>query len=268
MECISCQTEINPKWTHAVQSNICPFCGESILQNELVSLLSSLRANLDALAPFQEQLNDWLLSNFSYIKTDSPHLMNYLPSQVLEELTSNIRKNEDLSKFKDGKKFTVKVKTDLGEEEIVAEKIQSDKITNDFFKRAEVKLNNEDASGPKKFSSVSEKQEHLRNLANKIKNGETTSVIDESGLSNLITSEMIENSETLDVSDFTENNYVASAMTPDYDDEIPAVVQRMASNARKNSNPNADLEKLQKMQSRVKESARNLAEGKGAFSRT
>src|SRR5579859_83431 len=132
MRCLSCTIEIDPKWKHAIENNICPFCGSSIIENELKNLLSILHQALDDLhrLKYSEQLDDWMLSNFNYIKTTSPQLIDYVPKEVLK----NLKKFHDDKDF-EKKKFIVKVKNEQGiEEEISAEKIHSDEQVNSFYK--------------------------------------------------------------------------------------------------------------------------------------
>ena len=83
MKCMSCQSDINPKWKFAIENNSCPCCGDKIMEEELKNLLSTLSSTINSLTEnYSEQLNDWLLSNFNYIKTNSPNLKNYLPKEL------------------------------------------------------------------------------------------------------------------------------------------------------------------------------------------
>jgi len=40
MRCVSCETEIDPKWAHAINNNICPYCGKIILEEHLKNIHS------------------------------------------------------------------------------------------------------------------------------------------------------------------------------------------------------------------------------------
>ena len=84
MKCISCESEINTKWKHAIDANMCPFCGQNIMEGELKDLLSSLSDIIIKLQPYQQQLDDWLHSNFSYIKEEN--IKNYNFENNIKEI--------------------------------------------------------------------------------------------------------------------------------------------------------------------------------------
>jgi hypothetical protein len=190
MKCISCETEINPKWKHALEQNICPYCGGSIMEELLKGLLSLLQDTMQKMQEYPDQLNDWMLSNYNYIKTDSLDLITYVPKEALKE----VKKEFDADNF-DRKKKTIKVKVDDGKEvEVETEKIQSDSKTAGFFERAEIikrgSGNEDEGSGdldpgdegadqaaklqptkpnrPKAFKSATERTEYLKGLKKKI----------------------------------------------------------------------------------------------------
>jgi len=135
MKCISCQSEINPKWKHAIDQNICPYCGQPIMDEELKNLLSVLNDTMVKMQGYADQLNDWMLINFNFIKTDSDKLVDYVPKEYFKDL-KKVEDDKDFQERKENKKFTVKVRTEHGEQEVEAEKIQSEDKTNEFFKRA------------------------------------------------------------------------------------------------------------------------------------
>ena len=95
-------------------------------------MLADLARTMLALQQYPNQVNDWLLSNYNYIKTDSPDLCAFIPRDTIKELRKVID-DEDFEK----KKHTIKVKTADGEQEVEVQKIQSDAKTNSFFERAE-----------------------------------------------------------------------------------------------------------------------------------
>src|SRR5208282_6533600 len=126
MRCISCETEINPKWKHAIDINVCPFCGKHIMEEHLKNLFSSLGQTMDQLQQYPDQLNDWMLSNHNYIKTDSPNLKGYLPIDTIKEM----RREIDDAEFQEKKSTTVKIKLPDGtEQDVIVEKRQSDAKT-------------------------------------------------------------------------------------------------------------------------------------------
>lgn len=252
MKCKSCDSEINPKWKYAVDNNTCPFCGLSIMEEELKNLLYDLRITMESLNDYSEQLDDWLLSNFNYIKTDSVNLINYIPKDQLKQ-GLKLKNNEV-----EGEKYIVKIKTDQGEQEVVSKKIQPDEKTNEFFKRADAIKPNLDG-----FSSVSEKTQHLKNMVNKIKkasNGNTSSEVISSDMISELENQ-IDSGESNDSDDI--NSYSSD------EEEIPAFVLNMAN--KNSSNSNADLIKLQNMRAKIANSNRNFLNGenrgKNGFSR-
>lgn len=272
MKCISCEANIDPKWKFAIEQNTCPLCGQLIMSEGLKGLLVSLREVMEQLQEYPDQLDDWLLSNYNYIKTDSANLINYLPKDSLKEI-KKIEADKEFQEKKD-KKFTVKVKTEAGEQEVEAEKIQSEEKTNEFFRRAEaVKPNIEG------FQNTVEKTSHLKKLAQQIKRAGAPVITSEVGDNSIIPAEMIESADPDAIAEMhalLSGNEVSSSLNDisNVDDEIPSVVLNMAQRARgggKHAN-SADLIKLQQMQSRVHESRRNFEEGgargKGGFSRS
>lgn len=270
MKCISCEVEINPKWKHAIDINVCPFCGNGIMEEHLKNLLGSLAEVMNRLQQYPEQLNDWMLSNFNFIKTDSPELVKFIPKELLHSKPTP-RKAEEKD-LVEPKKFTVKVKTDNGEEEVEAEKIQSEETTNEFFKRAEAIKPNLDG-----FQSTAEKTQHLKKLALQIKRAGSTAITSDAGENSYISPEMIEDADPETVAEMESlfgGGEVASSLGDSImnEDDIPPVVLNMASRAKTNGPTNsADLLKLQQMQERVLESRRNFESGnnrgKGSFSR-
>lgn len=286
MECVSCKTEINPQWTHAIESNVCPFCGKSILEEHLKKLFSTLRDTMEQLQAYPTQLDDWMLSNHNYIKTNSENIMNYIPKDVLVDL----KKVQDEKDFQARKKFTVKVKTETGEEEVTAEKLQSEDKTNDFFKRAEVIRNpNQNTSNQQpapnatpNFQSPAEKTQYLKKVAQHIKKAGSPILTDPTGSSMNLPAEMLEQADPEAVAEFQQmisgGEGISSALPSDAgDDEVPAHIlaaNMAAAKARGgNSSANAaDLLKLQQMQERVNNSKQNFESGanrgKGGFSRS
>lgn len=283
MKCISCDMEINTKWKHAIDINVCPFCGQGIMEENLKNLFSSLCDTMEQLTEYPDQLNDWLLSNHNYIKTDSEKLSSFLPkdffdkieeaalekAQVLEKSKKHTDDVDDFEKRKN-KKFTVKVATDSGgEEDIVAEKIQSEEKTNEFYKRAEaIKPNIEG------FKSISEKTQHLKAMAQQIKR-EGATVMNQSGMAGVISPEMMEMADPEAVAEMQAmmagGDIVNSALPEsEYgsDDDIPSIVLNMANKAQgSGKSSQADLAKLQQLQNRVSGSRKNFLSGGGGFSR-
>lgn len=283
MKCVSCEIEINPQWKHAIDMNVCPFCGKHIMEEHLKNLFVALAKTMEDLQQYPDQLNDWMFSNHSYIKTDSPEIVNYIPKDMLKE----IKKAQDEKDFQERKKFTVKVQTENGVEEVQAEKIQSEEKTNDFFKRAEVIKNPPTTPAPANpnasptFQSPSEKTQHFKKVVQQIKKAGAPALNDQ-GMADIITPEMIEQAAPEAVAEFQSligGGEVASSLQDNIDDEVPSHILAAniaaASKAKGGSSSNAaDLLKLQQMQERVKASRASFESGAnrggkgGGFSRS
>jgi hypothetical protein len=252
MKCISCESEINPKFKHAIEQNMCPFCGGSIMEELLKSLLVSLADTMQKMKEYPEQLDDWLFSNYGYIKTDSPDLIKFVPKEQLKEL----RKEVDNEDFVERKKKVIKVKVENGKEvEAITEKIQSDARTAGFFERAQIikrgegggddtgsdigDTDNGDTSDgeedvqlvpiksskkPRTFKSAAEKTRHLKELKKKIETEGAQAVVGETGLAAMIDPENLENADPEMVAAFQselgDGDIITSALpVSSYDDE-------------------------------------------------
>ncbi len=285
MKCISCEIEINPQWKHAIDMNVCPFCGKHIMEEHLKNLFASLRETMDALQAYPTQLDDWMLSNHNYIKTDAPEIGKYMPREMLKEI-KKVQDEEDFQRRKENQKFTVKVKTEAGEEEVLAEKIQSEEKTNSFFKRAEVikstssQQSAPQAGGSQTFQSPAEKTEHLKKLAQQIKR-EGSQGLTTGGMAMSLPAEMLENADPEAVAEFQqllEGGEVSSSIDSELDDDLPggeyilqanlAAAQSKQGGASGEYNPK-DAAALQRMQSKISQSRKNISTGaKGSFSRS
>lgn len=277
MKCVSCETEINPKWKHAIDINVCPFCGKHIMEEHLKNCVTALAAAMEAMAKYPEQLDDWMLSNHNYIKTDSPNLKAYLPKEVFHE----IRKELDEQDFQEKKKSVVKIKTltedgDVIEQDVVVEKMTSDDRTQLFHDRANNMLKQEKAvdGDPK---SVAHKTKDLKAMAEKIKREASAQAKGEGGMASMISKEMMAEADPESVAEFqsmiASGDIVSSSLpaTSDGDDdEIPDVVLAMASMKKTGADGGAnekDLHALAKMQSKAQGASKRLNAGKGSFSR-
>lgn len=291
MKCISCEIEINPQWTHAIDINVCPFCGKHIMEEHLKNLFTTLRETMESLQEYPDQVNDWLLSNHNYIKTDSPDIAKYMPKDMLKEL-KKVEDDKEFLKRKESQKSIVKVKGENGEEEdVLVEKIQSEERTADFFKRAEVIKSGANASqnltkqqqGPNVYQSPAEKTEHLKKVAQQIKKAGSQGLT-AGGASFGIPAEMLEQADPEAVAEFQSmiaGGEVASSLDSDgIDDDLPGgdfILQaNMAAAANKGGGGGSggqanakDLAHLQRLQAKVSQARHNVQSGaKGSFSRS
>lgn len=300
MKCISCESEINPKFKHAIEQNACPFCGGSIMEELLKSLLVSLRETMQKMQEYPDQLDDWMLSNYDYIKTDSPDLIAFVPREQLKDL----RKEVDNEEF-ERKKKVIKVKIENGKEvEAVTEKIQSDSKTAGFFERAQI-IKKGDGSGgdlddgdsdssdtsdeeqdfqpnpvkpnqkPRAFKSAAEKTRHLKEIKKRIQSEGAQAVIGEAGLATMIDPNNLDNADPEMVnafeSELSDGDIVASALPTSGLDDEDAMTDRimsinMAAKGKNNKNKGgayneADMKALKEMHARVAKSKRAFEDG-------
>jgi len=216
-----------------------------------------------------------MLSNHNYIKTDAHDIGKFMPAYMLKDL-KKIEEDNDFQKRKESQKFTVKVKTENGEEEVLAEKIQSEETTNDFFKRAEVirpvssqqpSAQGGGGSANTNFQSPAEKTQHLKKVAQQIKR-EGSQGLTMNGSSMTISADMLEQADPEAVAEFQSmisGGAIASSIDSGVDDdEIPNIVIAMANRGAsggKGSTNAADLLKLQQMKERVKNSKESFESG-------
>lgn len=240
MKCTSCESEINPKWKHAVEANLCPFCGQLIMDADLKALLSTLSVTLDKLSAHPDHLEDWLRTH-GYVREDKivhPAPVLQTPSFLGNGPTPN--------------------KDTLA--------IQAQEVTNKFFKNAEA-------------TKIVGKTQHYKEMVNQIKKqGATT--LTANTLGGMINPEDLNTADPQVVADLQEilgtSPEIASSL-PDNgegEDEIHPIALAMAQVAGggKSGQTNAkDLMKLQQLQSKTA-SARNRmlsgSGGKGSFSRS
>jgi hypothetical protein len=301
MKCISCEIDINPKWKHAIDQNICPFCGQSIMEELLKGLLTTLQDTMEKLQSYPDQLNDWLLSNYNFIKTDSPNLKNYVPKEAIKEL----RKELDNEEF-DRKRSVIKVKTGDGEEEVVTEKVQSDSKTAGFFERAElIKRGTDDGdvdsvsdeddvqltpvkapTKPKAFKTQAQRTQHFKKLKEKIETEGSAAVISEKGLAAMIDPSNLDSASPEDVAAYQsmigDGDIINSALPSSLDDEDSMTDRILAANLAAKGNKGKghsgdynpqDVQSLQRMQSKVRDAHKAFEngdnrDGKNGFSRS
>jgi hypothetical protein len=115
MKCKSCQEDVPPKFSHAIEQNICPMCGDEIMDAELKVILINLKDCLSNISKYETEIEDYLLSKYSFKKI----------------------KNDEIIVNKD--KAIEKVKEVIKAEEIKTPKIAITPANNEFFKRAGVK---------------------------------------------------------------------------------------------------------------------------------
>jgi len=199
MKCMSCQGEIDPRWKHALEINVCPNCGSGILPEHLKNLLHTLGSAMKELQQYPEQLDDWLLSNYDYIKTTSPNLPIYLPKEKVKQLNQEIIEQDE----KQPQMMKIKMKMPDGsiqEEEIMVEKKMSDAQSKSFFDRATDNIGKsgktaqamkaqvaDPQEAPKSApKSIPERTQYFKTLKQQIEEEASSGIVKEASLANMI----------------------------------------------------------------------------------
>lgn len=238
MKCNSCGSEIDPKWKHAIENNLCPFCGKLILEERLKDLLSNAREILDELNEnYKEEFIEWTKKNYNL---------------VYYEDVKQVQKAE-------------KIKT-------IEANMKGPSI-NDFLKRAEVKQTEKSEDDmPRGGSSggmgAVTRQDKLKSLAKKVASASSEENID---VSQIISSE--EELIPAGYSDLEKAKELISqtyGVSSDPDAEIiPDVVMNMAKFKNSPDYNSKDVFKLQQSYSKAQASKESIggAPKKGSFSR-
>lgn len=71
MRCMSCGANVPPEWVHCIQSNICPGCGNEIMNSPTQELLQELTAAMERMPNDPQGVAGWLLSNYRFQKMGS-----------------------------------------------------------------------------------------------------------------------------------------------------------------------------------------------------
>lgn len=240
MKCASCNVNIDPKWKYAIEQNVCPFCGNNIMDEYLKNLLIALSDTMDKLSAYEEHLNDFMLSNFQFIKTSSPNLIDYLPQEQLLEYNSKFKSNTKNSKVLEEKK------------EVNEEVHVNNEITSEIFKRADLL---KDGSSQNKFNTIAEKMAYIKSIAEKERNKKAdkkTASVADININKLLAEDFSEFSDNLPDEDYNDDNDIFSG---DDLDKIPSSVLNAASKAKSAEASNKDLQTLK----RLKEHADNLS---------
>jgi len=95
MKCQSCNVQIDPKWKHAIEKNVCPFCGESIMDQELQDLLVKAKDLINSLMSekYKESFTDWIRSNYNFVLSNQKITKN--SESVLVETTKPVLSKQE-----------------------------------------------------------------------------------------------------------------------------------------------------------------------------
>lgn len=114
MKCINCETEIPPNWVACIQKNICPACGESILDSTGEELLKELTDAMERMPNDPAGLAGWIISNFHIRKIGSLDPVDeFYGRKKKSASSSNDGVNEHFKKIWNNSKVTPKTKSEL-----------------------------------------------------------------------------------------------------------------------------------------------------------
>ena len=252
MKCKSCSGDVPPKFSHAILVNICPLCGDPIMDDELQSALADLKSAMTATASYPNEIFDWLKSNYNLFTLDDVTAkLNEAEAKLKETYTQQIVK--PIPKSAQPLPPPKEIQVDEDGNQLTGQVIQSPDQTSKFLK------------DPKVTRAIS-KQDHFKNVIKQIKSSgkmPESSGISGGGGGGALTPDMIEGIDGseggLDSEELAELNAAFGNDEPGiqsglddemgFDDEIPLAVLNMANAAGGNvGSNNKDLKKLAALQ--------------------
>lgn len=269
MKCKTCEGDVPPKFAHAIATNICPFCGQEIMDGELQTALTDLKQVMTATESYPEEVFDWLKCNFNLVLNEGlvpEEEYNGLEDQYETALEKITELQTQLANVKpvarSGRAAAEKraLEADKDEEgnDIGGEVIQDQETTNKFFKNAQVKAPGDNAS-------------YYRDMVKQIKKTGTMGLMSEGGGTGMITPDMLDAVDSEETAEYQAmlsggSSFINSSVQgDDYggDDEIPAVALAMMNKAKSQSGDyNArDVAKLQELQKKASRASREMNEG-------
>lgn len=101
MKCMNCATEIPPNWVACIQKNICPACGEAILDSSGEELLKELTEAMERMPNDPAGVAGWLLSNFFIKKIgDAEPVDNFYGRKKAKKASEQDLDDESYDRFK------------------------------------------------------------------------------------------------------------------------------------------------------------------------
>jgi len=244
MKCKSCREEVSQKFSHAITTNACPYCGQEIVPVELQVLLSELKEVMLATDQYHDEIFDWLKFHYGLISRDGDE---YKALQEKAELASKMPFKAAAIKHIDPKA----VQLDHNGNQISGETSQEQAITDGFMQRAQVKTLTQ--------------QDRYRDIVNQIKKHGVAAPT-----SGGMTVEADPEEAALMEAELSGGlpSIGSGLMSNDFEDdgeEIPAVVQAMAQSA--GAGPHGadynakDVAKLQALQGKAARAKSAMASG-------
>jgi hypothetical protein len=113
---MSCGADIPPAFVHSLESNICPGCGQFIMNSETKDFMNELASALDRMPNDSQGVAGWLLSNYRFQKmgncepVDKFHRKGSVPNQVNDNYSEFVTRNEAAGLVKKSSELSSKFK--------------------------------------------------------------------------------------------------------------------------------------------------------------
>jgi hypothetical protein len=251
---MSCQSDVNPKWKYAIDTNLCPCCGKIIMQEEIKKLLTTLSDSIEGLLKYPEYLNDWLFLRFNFVPAYKIQILEKQVEELKLKLSENRITDKDCIESVDKINNEVNEVNEVNEDSIdsVDKKevnestlisVQNEKITNEFFKRSNA-------------DKIVKNSKNIKDLVSRIKNSSIQDTMENSS----------------NITEYIEPEITSSLDTSDDLDHIPDSVLAFANDAKdfvSSGYNKKDLDKLRELQEKSRGARQRMLSGanKGGFSR-
>ena len=228
MRCKSCEGDVPPKFAHAILTNMCPLCGEVIMDEALQFSLKELKSAMKAVEAYPDEIFDWLRSNYNlYSESYMQEQLKLVETKAVEEAKKSMQALVPKNRIVKATS-TEEIQLDKDGNQINGEVIQSPDETNKFFKDKSIKRQVDN-------------QAHLKDIVNQIKKKGSFESDSSGGGGGAFNAEMakalgvdpnadIDPDVLQDEINIMMGNNVNSAMESDYDDDdaIPAEVMKFS----------------------------------------
>lgn len=131
MKCKNCSAEIAPQWTHAINSNVCPSCGDEIMSKDELGVLAEVRDAVSQMNTNPEGLAGWLLSHYKLTKIGDaePTQFHSVSTSTVKESTSQQTQTAEKSQLL--KQFLERTGVKVPDPTALKKKVGSVEITDD-----------------------------------------------------------------------------------------------------------------------------------------
>lgn len=244
MKCKSCSESISSKFIHALSVNLCPFCGESIMSEELQIALSELTEVMKYSETYKEEMFEWLKTNYNLIDGNSEEYKALTEKKMPPPKQIKIRKDSS------------EVDLDENGNQLTGQSLQNPESTNVFMNRAGIKP----------------PQENYKDIVARIKGASINSPSTESlTMTDIVKAkpEDIEAMENMLMQEQAPAIHSAISYTDDGDDDLDPIAESLArmgdaTHGGKQTDYNArDMAKLQKLQSKSQGVSKELGRSGG-----